>query len=240
VPPVRSLPVVLTLSLAFTGFFLIQTLNRFHDPYPLMTASLSSPETQIQDVLGVALGLRRLAADLAWVQTLQYYGTPEEGQTEAEFENGLGQYPKLLSKCRHTTNLDPYFTYVYYYGGASLGWNLNRLAEGEALLKEGITYNPNEWRIPQYLAAMAYQKNHNVEGLTRFLESIVEDPGTPLMVKSLLANVYKKQGEFEKAIRLWELIYQTGDPDYRSRAIEQIKDIARLRHAPHLDKKTPF
>jgi tetratricopeptide (TPR) repeat protein len=198
-------------------------------PYtpPSMISTLSLPETQLQDVGGVILGMRRLAADLAWIQTLQYYGTEEPGQTEFEFHNGMGQYPRFLAMVQRATHLDPSFTYIYLYGGAVLGWNLNRLDEAQALLKEGIANNPTEWRLPQYLAALAYQKNHDVTRLTAFLETIVQDPECPLMMKALLANIYKKQGDYDKALQLWETIYNAGDPDYQKRAIEQTTEIMK-------------
>jgi len=152
----------------------------------------------------------------------------------------LGSYPKFLSDCRRVAKIDPYFTYVYYYGGASLGWNLNRLSEAEELLKEGIANNPTEWRLPQYLAGLAYQKNHNVQELMRFLESIVQDPQCPLLMKALLANLYKKQHLFDKAVIMWEIVYESGDPDYRRRAIAQVQDIQKLKRSLLLDKKHPL
>jgi len=227
-------PAALTLlaSLGLAMVLLVQLVGRYHNPYPSMTASLSTPQANLGDVGGVALGLRRISADLAWIQTLQYYGTLEPGQSESDFENGLGHYPLFLAHCRHAAGIDPYFTYIYLYGGSVLGWNLNRLSEAEELLREGIARNPTEWRLPQYLAGLAYQKNHDVIELMRFLETIVQDPQCPLMMKALLANLYKKQRLFDKAIALWETIYQNGDADYRLRAIRQVQDIQRLKHLP--------
>lgn len=194
-----------------------------------MVASLASPQATLEDAGGVVLGLRRMDANLAWIQTLQYYGTPEKGQSDEEADNGQGNYPLFLTYCRHVADIDPYFTYMYLYGGSVLGWNLNRLDEAEALLKEGIANNPTAWRLPQYLAGLAYQRNHNVVELTHFLETVIQDPECPLMMKALLANIYKKQRLFDKAIALWEVIYQSGDPLYMERAINQVKDIQRIR-----------
>jgi tetratricopeptide (TPR) repeat protein len=231
---------VLAGSLVLTGICLASWTARYEHPYPPVTLSLSATESRLNDLGGIVLGLRRLAADIAWVQTLQYYGSAEAGQTDFEFENGIGRYPAFLDYCLRATNLDPQFTAVYYYGGAVLGWNLDRLGEAEELLRLGIQRNPGEWRLPQYLAGLAYQKNHDIANLTRFLEGIIQDPECPLMMKALLANIYKKQGLYPQAIRLWEVIYEAGDPSYRHRAIEQVQDINRLMHSHShrpLDKK---
>jgi tetratricopeptide (TPR) repeat protein len=218
----------LTVSAAMAAAFLWTASSRHQLAYPPMTASLRNAQTELQDVASVALGMRRLGADLAWVQTLQYYGTPEEGQSESDFENGIGTYPRFLELCKRTSGIDPYFTFVYYYGGGVLGWNLNRPDEAEELLKAGIAANPAEWRLPQYLAGLAYQKDHDLAKLTLFLESVTSDPQCPLMMKALLANLYKKQKAYGKAISMWQTIYQAGDPDYMRRAQEQFRDIHRL------------
>src|SRR5207245_2542084 len=104
-------------------------------------------------------------------------------QSESDFENGLGEYPQFLDHCRRVTGLDPFFTYVYYYGGGVLGWNLSRLLEAEALLKDGIAQNPKEYRLAQFLAALAYQKDHNPSKLVAYLEAYVHDPSCPTLLK---------------------------------------------------------
>ena len=228
----KNTKLFLLTSLLFLFVFLFQLNRHYHSPYPPMAEGLTNSQTNLEDVGGVALGLRRLAADMAWIQTLQYYGTHEEGQSEFDEENGQGKYPLFLAHCQHVVAIDPYFTYAYLYGGASLAWNLGRLSEAEELLKEGIRNNPTEWRIPQYLAGLAYQKNHNLADLTRFLEAITQDPQCPLMMKALLANIYKKQRLFDKALAVWEDIFAVGDDSYKHRAIEQAKEIQKLRKRP--------
>jgi tetratricopeptide (TPR) repeat protein len=232
----RNIGGLLAVGLLLTGFFLWQISQHSHNPFPPLTASLSTPESDLTDFAGIALGMRRLAADLAWIQTLQYYGTPEADQSEADFENGWGHYPKFLALCQRVTHIDPFFTAAYYYGSAVLGWNLNRLDEATELLKEGIAKNPKEWRLEQYLAALAYQKNHDMKNLAKFLESMVQDPDCPNLLKAILANIYKKQGDYAKAIKLWLVIYDSGDPAYHLRAQEQIQLMQAHLGIPSLTK----
>jgi tetratricopeptide (TPR) repeat protein len=229
--------------LGLIGFALATTLllsilnTRFHLPFPPMPVSLATQEAGLHEAGGVVLGLRRLAADMAWIQTLQYYGThagAEHGAGHHHFEDeGSGkEYPRFLAMCRQVTSLDPHFTYAYYYGGGVLGWNLNRLDEAESFLREGIAFNPHEWRLPLYLAGLAYQKNHDVANLTRFLETIAADPDCPLMMKAILANVYKKRHEYDKALGIWEVLYASGDPVYQQRAMDEFHSIQKLRKQP--------
>lgn len=223
---------VFLASASLSIFFLVFISRLPRLPYPALSTSLQGPQTSLQDVAGITLGVRRLLADLAWIQTLNYYGTEEEGQTEYEFHNGLGKYPNFYDHCLHVVRIDPYFSYVYYFGGGVLGWNLNRLSEAEQLLKEGIANNPNEWRLPQYLAGLAYQKNHDSENLLKFLESVTSDPQCPLLMKALLANLYKKKQFYVEALRIWKIIYDSGDPAYTQRAVEQFQQIRSLMGSP--------
>jgi len=221
-------PAALFFAVLAALFFQIELARRFKDPFPPISASLSSPKTQLNDFAGICFGTRRLAADIAWIQTLQYYGTPEAGQSEHDFENGIGKYPDFLAYCQRVLKIDPYFSYVYYYGGGALGWNLNRLDEAEELLKEGVSSLPQEWRLQQYLAALAYQKNHDPAKLVKFLESFANDPNCPNLLRSILANIYKKQKRYRDALRLWLMIYDTHDPAYRDRALNQIQELKPL------------
>jgi tetratricopeptide (TPR) repeat protein len=170
---------------------------------------------------------------VAWIQTLQYYGAQEEGTSESDNDNGTGKYDRFLAYCQRAVRIDPHFTYVYYYGGAALGWNLNRLDEAEQLLREGIQNNPKEWRLPQYLAALAYQKNHDPAQLVLFLEGYVVQPECPNLLRALLANLYKKEKRYKDAIRIWILIAETNDPNYNSRAREHITALAALDTQKH-------
>ena len=199
-------------------------------PYPPLAASLESPVARLSDFAGIAMGSRKLAADLAWVQTIIYYGTHEEGTGAEEQENGGGRYPLFLAYCQRVAQLDPNFKYVYYYGSAALGWNLNRLDEAEELLKEGIQAHPKEWRLQQFLAGLAFQKNHNINNLINFLKAFIEEPDCPNLLRSILANIYKKQGRYLEAVSVWMMVYDTGDPTYSQRAASQIAELAQKAH----------
>ncbi len=176
------------------------------------------------------MGFRKLTADMAWIQTLLYYGTHEAGVDPEEAENGGGRYPLFLAYCQRVGQIDPSFKYVYYFGGAVLGWNLNRLDEAEEILKEGIKAHPKEWRFQQFLAGIAFQKSHNVKGLEEFLKGFVEEPDCPNILRSILANIYKKQKQYREAIHVWSLVYNPQDPSDLERATSQIKELAPLAH----------
>jgi tetratricopeptide (TPR) repeat protein len=201
---------------------------RYSEPYPPLSASLSSPMDRLSDFAGIAFGFRRLTADVAWVQTLVYYGSEDVGADSETAEQRGGQYTQFLAYCQRVAGIDPYFTQIFYYGAGVLGWNLNRLDEAEELLKEGIQFQPKQWRFQQFLAALAYQKNHNINKLVEFLEGFIEEKDCPNMLRSILANIYKKQKRYLDAMKVWTIVYQTQDPIYLKRAISQIEELYPL------------
>jgi tetratricopeptide (TPR) repeat protein len=226
----RALALVFSASLLVMIGFANFAAYKYNDPFPPLAVSLSSPVTRLSDFVGISLGFRKLMADLAWIQLLLYYGTPEEGSDPEEVENGGGHYPLVLAYCQRVARFDPYFKYIYYYGGASLGWNLNRLDEAEEFLEEGIQANPKEWRFQQYLAGLAYQKNHNINKLTEFLEGFVEQDDCPNILRALLANIYQKQKRYNDSIRIWMIVYKTNDPLYLDRAASKIREMGPYTH----------
>ncbi len=200
---------------------------------PRMAVSLASPVAQISDFTGISLGLRKLVSDIAWIQTLIYYGTHEEGMTEEDAHEGRGEYPLFLAYCQRVAQIDPHFKYIFYYGGSVLGWNLKRFDEAESFIKEGIQAHPKEWRYQQFLAAIAFQKSHNMNDLVNFLEVFIEDRDCPNILRSILANIYKKQKDYIKALRVWMFIYDTNDESYRVRAVSEIDEISQLIQNQH-------
>ena len=205
------------------------TARHFVEPFPPLSVSLSSPVTPLYDFIGISLGFRKVTADLAWIQTLVYYGYTEEGaDEEAAVDSGEGKYPQFLPYCQRVARLDPSFKYVFFYGGGVLGWNLNRLDQAEDLLREGITAHPKEWRFQQFLAGLAFQKSHNINKLADFLKGFVEEKECPNLLRSILANIYKKQKRYKEAIYVWTLVYSTQDPNYTQRAVSQIREMYPL------------
>jgi tetratricopeptide (TPR) repeat protein len=217
---------VASLSLSILATVSLENLSaEYHrEPFPPLAVTLSSPLTQLSDLAGLSLGFRRLTADMAWIQALAYYGTPEEGIDQEKMEHGGGgRYFDFSDYCQRVIHLDPYFKYVYYFGGGVLGWNLNRIPEAEKLLEEGIKTYPKEWRFQQYLAALAYQKSHDINKLVSFLEAFIYEEDCPNLLRSILANLYKKEKRYKDALRVWDLIFQTQDPSYLGRSAHQIQ-----------------
>ena len=217
------------LAAAATGAALVLAsggaLERGAKPFPSLAELPGTPFT-LQDAAVASVGSRAVAADLAWIQLLQYAA------------EGLPELPSppdrpmadLKTMALRVVRLDPAFHRAYLYGASLLGWfgEVNRPREAGELLREGLRRDPGQPLYSLYLAALAYQKKGDVEKMVALLETMVDDPRAPSMLKPILANLYKQRGEYGKALRLWEQVADDEDSSERRRALAKIAELKRL------------
>lgn len=205
--------------------------KRTRYPFPPMTELVPNTPSLVH-LGGILAGLRRLTADIAWIQVLQYYGTPESTASHElrhhreEAEYGRGAYAKFFGLCQRVVRIDPYFSYAYLYGAGVLAWNLERPEEAIVLLQEGVQRLPHYWRFHMYLAAIAYKQRNEYAKMRNLLEETVKQPDCPNVIRSILANLYKTEKRYPEALRLWIQILDTSDPEYHQRARDQIHELS--------------
>jgi tetratricopeptide (TPR) repeat protein len=200
----------------------------------------------LSDVGAVSFGLRRMGADLAFIQLLQYYAStewigPHEGhEPEAGEEAAPGQvnegsadlHPRLrlvnFSKLReHILRigaLDPYFHYAFLFGAGALAFNLNRPDEAFEVLRTGAAADPEFWRYRLYAGAIAFRESAQIEKVIPLLEEAARDPDCPTMLMNILANIYRKIGAYDRAADVFQrIIANSRDEGYVSLARQKLK-----------------
>jgi tetratricopeptide (TPR) repeat protein len=190
-------------------------------------SELPSTPFSTQDAALASSGLRAAAADIAWIQLLEYGGG---GLPEIQDPPGHPYY-FIKDLTLRIVRLDPHFHRAYLYGAGILGWSkgMERPVEAAELLQEGLRRDPGEKLFTLYLAALAYQKKGDSERMIAVLESTLDDPRAPLMMRPILANIYKSRGEYRKALALWEVILDDErQEDDHSRAVKQIAELKSL------------
>ncbi|MFN3550729.1 MAG: tetratricopeptide repeat protein [Endomicrobiia bacterium] len=147
-----------------------------------------------------------------------------------------GKYKQLLKYLKRVVLLDPLYNLVYFYGIGSLAWNLDRPEEALDLANIGLKnleFQKEEptsdyWEIVKYQQAIYYKVAEKYKEMLDKLEEIVQSGKSPNVVKSILANLYKKYGMYEKSLKLWEELLLSGDTEYVERAKIQIIQIKNL------------
>jgi tetratricopeptide (TPR) repeat protein len=202
----------------------------------------------LTDASVVLSGLRRLGADLAFIQLLQYYSSEvteeehremvEEGHWHMGTEGNadlhpnvrLSNYPKLISYALRAASLDPYFHYNFIFTAGALAFNLNRDDEALTLLSEGARWEPNFWQYRLYAGAIGFRKSNSIDKVVALLEEAIKDPDCPSMVENILANIYKRQGNYQRAAEIYALMIQTSrDPAYVGTAKQKLDEL-RAQH----------
>lgn len=164
------------------------------------------------------LGFHGAAADLVWIQIVQYVGTHVE--TDMKF-------PQLVKALELATSLDPHFLEPYRFGGFCLFYLAKQPEAAVSLLEKGAAANPNRWELPHDLGRYYYLDQHDYSRALAWWERAARLPGRPEYLPRFVARLYAQTGHVDTAIELWSDIYRTAPQDYvRSLAL---KEIARLK-----------
>ena len=148
----------------------------FHSPFPPPGEVRLARDEAVQNVSLMALGMRRLAADLAFIQLLMYYGGEDEAAAPAREEHdpsgsheghahgpdyGKGEYPQMAARTERMLDLDPFFTYGALYSAGALAFNINRPEDALRVLRHAAARNPKEWKFRSYAVAVGFHKKGN-------------------------------------------------------------------------------
>lgn len=204
--------------------------SSFVYPFPSIGSARKVSLNPVIELTALSLGLRKIAADLLFIDLLQYYGTPEvpEGAEvhehddghghvhkhyEGEPEFGSGEYPLFYPYSREILFLDPYFKNAALYSCGALAFNLKRPNEAIALLKTAMLYSSND-EYYKMLAAIGAKNAGSNKELAELLYQVAMKPSTPVIIKNSAAFVNRKIGRNDKAMEIYRLILETTHDEF--------------------------
>lgn len=209
------------LIVAANAFALKFTPSLFPSPNQMSVV----PDEAARTAAFLTLGMRRLAADVGFVDLLLYYGEWEVGVQEWQNENGMGKFFELKDRTLRILELDPYFTYATLFSTGALAFNLDRPQEAVEILDFAAKYQPKEWKFRAYAAAIALKTKGDREGVRRELMPILDEPDCPTQLKSMLAFLNRQLGHREDAIRIYRDILNSRDANYVDVARKALADM---------------
>ena len=228
-------------------------LNRlFRWVYPPVTEMVVT-EHYLTDLGAFFLGSHRVAADLAYIQLLQYYGSPESRGAEARgdednhdphdghdhthhdhadpFAFGGGDYPRLGELGRRLLRLDPFFHAAILEIGGALAYNLRKPDEALDYLREAIERDPGFHRYRLYVAAILFKEAGEEKKMIGVLEEAIKYPDCPALLENILGNLLKKFGRDADAARVYyHTLTTAADPSDRDTAERNLT--ALIRRSP--------
>jgi hypothetical protein len=179
------------------------------------------------------LGFSGLAADLSWIQGLQYFGQQQQ----------LSRQPVSLHDYADTiARLDPYFYEVYpwfsaTYRGTHFPISSSDVATMNQFLDRGIRRFPDRWRLP-YKAGMNYigyphgrssqQRIREFSAAINYLEQASSLPGAPSSVPLTISWLYERRRGLQTRIDG----ETSGANSEDSRKVEYLTDVYFLIEDP--------
>lgn len=155
-------------------------------------------------------GFEPLAADIQWIQLVQFMGMGySSGKKEVYVDRLYRRFDRL-------TSLDPYFTIAYHYG--TLFLSVEAPEKALSIVDRGLDYIPREeldWKLPFYGAFISYQYCEGEERYAkslRYLDAAMEHEGYPLYVPTFRAMIVERKDGAAGALDEWYKLYQGCDP----------------------------
>lgn len=171
------------------------------------------------ELFSVSFGFRALAADMAYIQFLQYYG---------DKENAAARYKDLYQYLENITDIDPNFTFAYTYGAAILAFNLTRYDEAIRFISKGLRYNPAFWELRFYMGAIIYKQKGETLKYVGLLEDAIKFKDHPAILERMLGNIYEITKTPDRAALYWAGLYKTTkDKQSRNFAFNRIQEIIK-------------
>ncbi|MFH1620398.1 MAG: hypothetical protein ABIG11_10925 [bacterium] len=205
--------------------------DTYRPPMPRPDEIAPFADSSMFDAFAVALGLRRLAADISFIRLMQYYGTSEHSEEESGHchhgeDYGGDEYPEFFERARHVLDLDPYFRHAVLYAAGALAFNLGLPDEAVELITRVRRFDPKEWKYSAYLAAIGYKGARNPRQVADTLYPVIEDPECPTMIKQLVAFLSKRIKRYHKAAEIYEDIIRTSkDEGYIRNARQELQKL---------------
>jgi lipopolysaccharide biosynthesis regulator YciM len=88
-----------------------------------------------------------------------------------------------------------------------------------------------QWRrlAARNTGKLRHRKNQEMDKAISRLEEAVLDPECPSMVKNILANIYRKQGNLKRVAEIYLDMANSRDKSYASFAVDRLKELS-ARH----------
>lgn len=196
----------------------------------------SEVELPSTDILQAGfLNFEEFAADLIWIQALQYFGQQERAERTPV---SLDEYAKTVA------GLDPYFYEIYpwfvaTYRGSRFPITADDIRTMNRFLDQGIERFPNRWRLP-YKAGMnyiGYSQNRTPSGRLGEVESAIDYlqkasslPGASSNIPMTISWLYERRRQLRA--QLEESGEQATDTMTTDSQIEYLTDVYFLVEDP--------
>ena len=176
-----------------------------------------------------ALSYDTLLADVYWIRALQHYGG------ERQKPGRERRYDLLYPLLDLATTLDTRFTVGYRFGAIFLAephpGGAGRPDQAIALLKKGVTFNPNKWDYYHDIGFIYYWNLHDYKNAADWFSRGGSLPGAPFWLKTYAAVMLTRGGDRQASRVMWTQIGQSEESEWLSNMAQ-----LRLKQLDALDQ----
>lgn len=160
---------------------------------------------------------KALAAAVLIFKAMMYYGgIPETSKTQRAFAPDFSGMERTFSTA---TRLDPYNMDAYYFGQATLVWDLRHFAEANALLSYGMEYRTWDFYLPMFAGFNSAYFMKDYESAARYYRRAGEISGSDLFM-NLTSRYLFETGQTEQAIAYLTMMVQGAGNDAIRKGLE--------------------
>jgi hypothetical protein len=166
-----------------------------------------------------SLGYREAAADLAWMQAVQYYGEyRQRGNDLSEFDHYLDV----------VNTLDPRYEHAYVLGAVVMATDGGDLPAALDILRRGWRANPHSGTCAFEMGFLCYIVGNDVDAALRYFRLAGEDPAWRERSQRFQAFLSRRLGRLETSWLLWKDLYDhTENSSLKIVAQESMRRIER-------------
>ncbi|MBI5169515.1 MAG: hypothetical protein HZA61_08510 [Candidatus Eisenbacteria bacterium] len=175
-----------------------------------------------RNVRVASLGHGEVAADVAWLRAVQYYGAHRK--KDNRFEH-LEHVFDIL------TTLSPRFESAYVFGAFALAQEGQDFPAAERLILKGLENNPRSGRLAFEAGFLYYVKpnGRDLVHAAEYFELAARLPGAPASAREFAAFSHQNTGSLAVAWQLWKQIRETTGNQYLKELAE--KEMGRIQTA---------
>ena len=203
--------ITLLLAAASTAAVAMQRIETLE--YTEDRAIVYLPPPEIAEVM--SLGHRTLAADILWVQALQY--------SVSNWQHDYRDLPRFVELA---VDLDPDFEYAYWWGGTTSphntgGWRWVNLEASNRILEKGLERFPDNWRMWLQLGFNRGIAGDDRKGATEAFARAARIPGSPPHLGPLAARYAASTGAFDAARMYARTVIASSDDENLTELMER-------------------
>jgi len=158
-------------------------------------------------------------ADLLWLRTAYYFG--KHALTDQRF-------PYLFYLLDLITDLSPSWLEPYLFGAVILPVEADSVEEGAYLIKKGIVYFPENWRLWFFKGFYLWQFKNDKYAASKAIHKASLLPGAPPFIITLASTFALEAGKKDLAILfLKEAIKKIHDPDQRQQILLKLQKVLK-------------